>query len=363
MGRPVSNASIAATRAPRASMPSAILLSTRALARAARPGQGPRRNASSAAATARSMSSAWPAAARAYTWLDTGSATSNVAPPALGTSRPPMKCSIFSGTGWLRGCGWVTGHSPIVSSERGGRYALRATGSPSLGRLHRVTVTGPPSLPAGPPRLVGGLPAFPERVQAVDGFALADMLGGELLLQLLLGGVKRHLHGQVRGDHDDPVAVAGDDVVRRDGDAGAGDDAVHLPRYVPPPEHRRVRRAVVDRQVHGVQRLAVPDRAVGEDARRAAHLGAQREYVAHRARGRVAAGLDDDDLARPHLLDGALLRVQAATGQRPAVLGEQVLAERHVAQRPGEPDHLRVRPGGAQPVEGDGVEAALAQLG
>ena len=105
-----------------------------------------------------------------------------------------------------------------------------------------------------------------------------------------------------------------------DGDAGAGDRGVDLPRHVPPPEHGRVRRAVVDRQVHGVQRLAVPDRAVGDDARRAADLGAQREDVADRARGRVAARLDDQDLAGPYLLDGALLRVQAAAAQRPAVL-------------------------------------------
>ena len=47
----------------------------------------------------------------------------------------------------------------------------------------------------------------------------------------------------------------------------------------------------------------------------------------------------------------------------PPRIGEQVLAERHVAQRPGESGHLRGRPGGVQPVQGDGVVAALAQLG
>jgi hypothetical protein len=64
----------------------------------------------------------------------------------------------------------------------------------------------------------------------------------------------------------------------------------------------------------------------------------------------------------PHLLDRALLRVQAAARQRPAVLGEEVLAERHVAKGPGEAHHLPARPGGVQPVERDGVEAPLAQL-
>ena len=62
------------------------------------PGHGPDWNASRAAPTARSMSAAPPAAACAYTVLLTGSATSKVAPSALGTCRPPMKCSILPGT-------------------------------------------------------------------------------------------------------------------------------------------------------------------------------------------------------------------------------------------------------------------------
>ena len=106
MGSPVSKVSIAAIRSPRASIPSAILLRILALARAARPGHGPL-NASVAAATALPMSSASPAAARAYTRFDTGSATSNVAPLTLGTCLPPMKCSILSGIS-------VTGSSPII---------------------------------------------------------------------------------------------------------------------------------------------------------------------------------------------------------------------------------------------------------
>src|SRR6201986_2375033 len=107
----------------------------------------------------------------------------------------------------------------------------------------------------GHPGFVGGLPALAQGVKAVDGLALGDHRRGELLLQFLLGGVPRHFHGQVRGDDDDPVAVADDDVAWRYRDAGAGDRGVDLPWDVPPPEHGRVRRAVVDRHVHGVQRL------------------------------------------------------------------------------------------------------------
>jgi hypothetical protein len=133
---------------------------------------------------------------------------------------------------------------------------------------------------------------------------------------------------------------------------------------VPPPEHGRVGGRVVDRDRELVpQRLAVPDRAVGDDADRPANLGAQRQQVADGAGRGVAARLDDQDLARPDLLDRPLLGVQPGLADGGAVLGEQVLAERHVAQRPGEPGHLLARPGGLQPVEGHVVEAALAELG
>ena len=44
--------------------------------------------------------------------------------------------------------------------------------------------------------------------------------------------------------------------------------------------------------------VEVADAAVGDDAGRAAHLGAQGEDVAERAGALLAAGLDDEDLAR-----------------------------------------------------------------
>src|SRR5580693_8037086 len=100
-------------------------------------------------------------------------------------------------------------------------------------------------LSAGKPSLVGALPALAQRVKPVDGLALGHHRGGELLLQFLLGGVPGHLHRQVRGNHDDPVAVAHDNVAGLHGDAGARDRGVDLPRDVTPPEHGRVRRAVV----------------------------------------------------------------------------------------------------------------------
>jgi hypothetical protein len=93
-GSPVSNVSSSAISVPRASIPSAIRLRIFARWRAARCGHGPVSNAIRAAVTAWSTSWRPPAAHRAYTWLDTGSATPNVAPSALGTYRPPMKCKI-----------------------------------------------------------------------------------------------------------------------------------------------------------------------------------------------------------------------------------------------------------------------------
>ena len=87
-GSPVSNVSMAAICSPRASIASAIRFSTRARARAAIPGHGPVSNAAVAASTARSTSSGPPAATCAYTWLVTGSATSNVAPSDAGEVLP-----------------------------------------------------------------------------------------------------------------------------------------------------------------------------------------------------------------------------------------------------------------------------------
>src|SRR5580693_5432254 len=213
--------------------------------------------------------------------------------------------------------------------------------------------------PLSPPGLVRSLPLLPDRVQPVDGLPLGDHLGDELLLQLLFRGVARDVHGQVARYHDDAVRVAGDDVSRLHRDPGAGDRGVGFPGDVASAENRRMDGGEINRDVEVLQGFAVADRAVGDDALGAPDLRAEPEDVADGSRGRVAARLDDQDLAGPDLLDGPLLGVHPAAAQCPPVLGEQVLAERHVAQRPGESGHLRGRPGGVQPVQGDGVVAAL----
>ena len=90
---------------------------------------------------------------------------------------------------------------------------------------------------------------------------------------------------------------------------------------------------------------------------RAAHLGAQREDVAERAGGGVPAGVHDEHVAGPQLLDRPLLGVHAV-----AVLREQVLAQRQEAQRVGAADHASVRLRGAHAVDGHVRQAAPAQL-
>ena len=124
---------------------------------------------------------------------------------------------------------------------------------------------------------------------------------------------------------------------------------------MPTGEDGGVRGGVVGGDVQPRESRAVPDRAVGDDAGRAADLGAQPEDVADGAGRGVAAGLDDQHLARPDLLDRALLRVH------PDVHRGQVLAQRQVAHRPGVSGHPQVGTGGAQPVQGEAVQAALAQ--
>src|SRR5579859_4111607 len=142
------------------------------------------------------------------------------------------------------------------------------------------------------PGLRGGPPSRPDRVQAVDRLACSHHLGDELLLALLLAGIEGDLIGDVTRDDHDAVAVAGQDVTRLDGDARTRDGGIGLPGHMPPPEHRRVRRAVVDGDVEVAgQCLGVPDRAVGDDAHRPPDLGAQREDIADRPGGRVTARL------------------------------------------------------------------------
>src|SRR5699024_8171775 len=94
--------------------------------------------------------------------------------------------------------------------------------------------------------------------------------------------------------------------------------------------------------------------AVGHDGRRTASPGPQGEDVAEGAGGRVAAGLDHDDLALLDGVEGALLGVVAA-----AVRGEQVLAEGHEAQRLGGADDLAARDVRGDPVDEAGVVPAL----
>ncbi len=249
-GSPVSNVSSSAIRAARTSMPSAILVRMRARSRAGRRGQEPPANASLAAVTARSISAGPPAATVAYGWLRTGSATSNVAPSALAAGTPPMKCSSLAG----RPAGTVTsGRRPV-----GGQLL-------------------------GEPGFVVGAAGLGEREQAVDALPGRDAGGDELLLAFLLARLGQDLRGQ-RGRQDQhPVGVADDDVAGLDRRPGAGHGDVGLPGNVPPAEDRRVDGRVVDRDVQPGQHRAVPDRAVGDHAGRAAHLGAQSQDVADRA--------------------------------------------------------------------------------
>src|SRR5450756_1724740 len=65
------------------------------------------------------------AQACAYTWFDTGSATSNVPPLTLGTWRPPMKCSIFSGSD---GFSIFIPYSPLLRAEPHGMAPVSSPG-------------------------------------------------------------------------------------------------------------------------------------------------------------------------------------------------------------------------------------------
>src|SRR5699024_91165 len=114
----------------------------------------------------------------------------------------------------------------------------------------------------------------------------------------------------VRGDDDHAVGVADDHVARQHGRTAAGDGHVAVPGDVASAQHRGVRPGGEGGQADLGDGVVVPDRAVGDHAGGAAVPGAQGEDVAQGAGARVAAGLDDDDLA---LLDGVedlLLRVE-----------------------------------------------------
>src|SRR5215469_6162657 len=76
----------------------------------------------------------------------------------------------------------VSGAPSAVNGETTGAIDPRMLAGSLLNRMSLLlfSLSGQ-LLSAGPPGLVGGLPAFPERVQAVDRLALGDELGGELL--------------------------------------------------------------------------------------------------------------------------------------------------------------------------------------
>ena len=119
-----------------------------------------------------------------------------------------------------------------------------------------------------------------------------------------------------------------------------------------------MRAAVIGRDVEGGDHREVAYAAVGDDAGRAVHLCAQGQHVADGPAAALAAGLDDEHLARADRVEGALLGVVPA-----AVAREEVLAVRDVAERLRRADQSGVGPGRGQAVDGDVVQAALAQLG
>ena len=104
-------------------------------------------------------------------------------------------------------------------------------------------------------------------------------------------------------------------------------------------------------------RVVVADAAVGDDAGRAARMGAQGEDVAEGAGAGLAARFDHDDLALADRVERALLRVVAA-----AVRCEEVLAAGDEAQRLRGADDLRARVHRPHAVDRHVVQAALAQL-
>src|SRR5262249_43254535 len=83
------------------------------------------------------------------------------------------------------------------------------------------------------------------------------------------------------------------------------------------------------------------------DAGGAPGLRPQGQDVADGARGPFPAGVDDEHLARPDLLDRLLLGVHPT-----AIPREEVLAQRQVAQPPGEPRPPPAPPRPAQPWPG-----------
>src|ERR1039457_4668540 len=121
----------------------------------------------------------------------------------------------------------------------------------------------------GEPGFVGGAAGFGEGEQAFDGVALGDPGGDELFLAFLFGGGGQDLGRETGRQYDHAVGIADDDVAGLDGDARAGHGDAGFPRDVAPAEDGRVDRGVIDGEIEGGQRHAVPDGAVGDNARRA----------------------------------------------------------------------------------------------
>ena len=130
------------------------------------------------------------------------------------------------------------------------------------------------------------------RIQAVDRTRpSAHLLGDEALLALLLDRVGDDLGDERGRDDDHAVGVADEDVAGLHRRAAAGDRARRCPRArgggrAPPGGGRRGRSGMSS----AADRGAVAHAAVGDDARGAVHLGAQREDVADRAGARSPRG-------------------------------------------------------------------------
>ena len=179
-----------------------------------------------------------------------------------------------------------------------------------------------------------------------------------MLLELLLLGLGGDLVGDRRGDDHHAVLVADDHVAGHDRHAGAGDRHLVIDRHVHPAERRAVRAAVVDGDVEPAQRGGVAHGAVGDDADRPELDRPHREDVADRARLGLVAGVDHQHLARLQRLDRGALRVEPR-----CVRLDEVLADRHEAQRPGPPDHPLPGFDRRQPRHERRAHAALLQHG
>ena len=120
-----------------------------------------------------------------------------------------------------------------------------------------------------------------------------------------------------------------------------------------------VRGAGVGRDVDLLEAGPVADRAVGDDARRAARVHPRGQDVAERARADLVARVDHQHVAGPDRLDRDALHVGPVVE---VGLERQVLAHRDIAQGEGVADHPQL---GAHRDEAgqEGVaQAALEQL-